>query len=94
MSDSDKKIGISLFFPVYNDERTVRKVCEKSLQVLAELSDIYELIIIDDCSPDRSGAIADEVAGENPGKVRVIHHERNLGYGVALRAGLQAAQCI
>jgi glycosyltransferase involved in cell wall biosynthesis len=92
MSDSGKTTGISLFFPVYNDERTVRKVCEKSLQVLAELSDIYELIIIDDCSPDRSGAIADEFASEHPGKVRVIHHECNLGYGMALRTGLQAAQ--
>ncbi|HSC75832.1 MAG TPA: glycosyltransferase family 2 protein [Pseudomonadales bacterium] len=92
MSDNNNTTGISLFFPVYNDERTVRKVCEKSLQVLAELSDVYELIIINDCSPDGAGAIADEVARENPGKVRVIHHERTLGYGMALRSGFDAAQ--
>lgn len=97
MSDNDKTVcskttGISLFFPVYNDERTVRKVCEKSLQVLAELSSVYELIIINDCSPDGAGAIADELAREHPGKVRVIHHERTLGYGLALRAGFEAAQ--
>lgn len=92
MTQEQQIKGISLFFPIYNDERTVRKVAEKSLKILSELSDTYELIIINDCSPDRAGQIADEVAKENPGKVRVIHHPKNLGYGMALRTGFNAAQ--
>lgn len=92
MSNETKSDGITLFFPIYNDERTVRKMAEKSLKVLAELSDQYELIIIDDCSPDRAGQIADEVSRENPGKIRVIHHPKNLGYGMALRTGFEAAK--
>ena len=92
MSNEQKSGGVTLFFPIYNDERTVRKMAEKSLKILAELSDTYELIIINDCSPDRAGQIADEVAKENPGKVRVIHHPKNLGYGMALRTGFQAAK--
>ena len=92
MRENLKVGGVSLFFPIYNDERTVRKVAEKALQVLSELSDKYELIIINDCSPDRAGAIADEVAKEHPGNVRVIHHKTNLGYGMALRTGFEACQ--
>jgi glycosyltransferase involved in cell wall biosynthesis len=78
--------SISLFFPVYKDEHTVRRVTLKSLYVLARVAGDYE--IVNDGSPDRAGEIADELARENPGKVRVIHHPRNLGYGAAVRTGL------
>jgi glycosyltransferase involved in cell wall biosynthesis len=81
---------VSLFFPVYNDERTVARVAEKSLTVLSELAGDYEVIIIDDGSPDRAGAIADDIANREAA-VRVIHHSQNLGYGEALRTGLKAA---
>ena len=66
------KPNISLFFPVYNDERTIRTVTEKSIRVLKTLADQFEILIIDDCSPDKSGAIADELARQYP-FVRVIH---------------------
>lgn len=83
---------ISIFFPVYKDERTVRRVTQKSLAVLSSLCDRYEVLIVNDGSPDRAGEIADELARENPGKVRVIHHPRNLGYGAAVRTGLANAE--
>jgi glycosyltransferase involved in cell wall biosynthesis len=84
--------GVSLFFPIYNDERTVRNVAEKAMQVLSELTDKYEVVIINDCSPDRAGQIADQIAAENPGRVRVVHHPKNLGYGMALRSGFNACK--
>lgn len=86
-----EKNRVSIFFPVYKDENTVRRVTEKSIEVLKEIADEYEVIIIDDCSPDRSGEIADELAREYP-FVRVIHHETNLGYGEAIRSGFAAAK--
>lgn len=85
------KKNISVFFPVYKDERTVRNVTEKALRVLSEIADKYEVIIVNDCSPDRAGEIADELAVQYP-CVKVIHHPRNLGYGAAIRSGLDAAQ--
>lgn len=85
------KPQVSLFFPVYNDERTVARVAEKAVVVLAEIAADYEVIIIDDGSPDRAGAIADEIASRNTA-VRVIHHPRNLGYGQALRSGFAVAR--
>jgi glycosyltransferase involved in cell wall biosynthesis len=82
---------VSLFFPVYRDEATVERVTRKALRVLDELASEHEVIIVDDGSPDRAGEIADRLAASYPG-VRVIHHERNLGYGQALRTGFEAAR--
>jgi glycosyltransferase involved in cell wall biosynthesis len=84
---TEQKPTISLFFPVFRDERTVRTVAEKSLSVLRDVADRYEVVIVDDGSPDRAGEIADELAREYP-EVSVIHHPKNLGYGAAIRTGL------
>jgi len=82
---------VSLFFPVYRDEATVERVTGKAIAVLGELADEYEVIIVDDGSPDRAGELADAIAATNP-RVRVVHHPKNLGYGEALRSGLRAAR--
>lgn len=86
-----EKPNISVFFPVYNDEKTVRQVTEKSIKVLQERANQYEIIIIDDASPDDSGIIADQLAAEYD-FVKVIHHENNKGYGAALASGFQNVQ--
>jgi glycosyltransferase involved in cell wall biosynthesis len=83
--------SLSVFFPVYNDEATVRRVAEKAMRVASELADAYEVIIVDDGSPDRSGELADMLASEY-NDIRVVHHERNLGYGAAVRTGLAACR--
>ncbi|MFZ5878872.1 MAG: glycosyltransferase family 2 protein [Chloroflexota bacterium] len=84
-------MSISLFFPVYGDEGTVRLVAEKALRFLSSVEAEYEIIIVDDGSPDQSGEIADALAREHS-CIRVIHHPRNLGYGAALRSGLAACK--
>ena len=83
--------SISLFFPVYKDEETVGVMVDKALRLLASLDVPFEIVIVDDGSPDRSGAIADELARQHP-ELRVIHHERNRGYGAAVRTGLAACR--
>jgi glycosyltransferase involved in cell wall biosynthesis len=81
------KPNVSLFFPVFRDERTVRRVTEKSLAVLKDVANEYEVVIVDDGSPDRAGEIADELAREHSA-VSVIHHGKNRGYGAAIKSGL------
>jgi glycosyltransferase involved in cell wall biosynthesis len=83
--------GISLIFPVFKDERTVRIVAEKALRLLKSAAEEYEVIIINDGSPDRSGEIADELSRQHS-CIRVIHHQVNLGYGRAIRSGLSACR--
>lgn len=91
MTTNEKKPDITVFFPVYKDELTVAAVTNKAISVCKEIADQFEIIIIDDCSPDKSGAIADELASKFP-FIRVIHHPQNLGYGAALKSGFQNAK--
>lgn len=82
--------SISAFFPCYNDSATLTPLIEKALEVLGDLSEDYEIIIIDDGSEDDSGTVADELCATCP-RVRVIHHEHNRGYGGALQSGIKAS---
>ena len=91
MPETPQKPRVTLFFPVYRDEGTVRRVCEKSLKVLADVASEYEVIIVDDGSPDRSGEIADDLARQHE-EVHVVHHEKNLGYGEAMKSGFARAR--
>lgn len=83
--------SVSVFFPAYNDEGNIGKVTEAAVSVLEEMGADYEVIIVHDGSPDRTGEVADGLAGRYPG-VRVIHHEKNLGYGAALKTGLTSSR--
>ena len=85
-----KNPGITAFFPVYNDEGTVELMVARLRKVLDGLTNDYEIIIVDDCSPDSSGQIADELARKYK-NIRVIHHKKNRGYGGALKSGFKAA---
>jgi len=87
----NRTASISVFFPVYNDEATVEQVAEKAIRICDEIAYASEVIIVDDGSPDRSGAIADELARKHE-TIRVIHHDRNQGYGAAVRSGLAACR--
>jgi glycosyltransferase involved in cell wall biosynthesis len=86
-----KLSSITVFFPVYNDAPTIEGLVRKSQTALAELTDDWEIVIIDDCSPDNAGEIADRLAAEDA-RIRVIHHATNRGYGGALKAGFAAAR--
>jgi glycosyltransferase involved in cell wall biosynthesis len=85
------KPRISFFFPACNEEGTVEELARRADQVLRELTSDHEIIIVDDGSTDRTGEIADALARENR-RVRVIHHPKNQGYGLALRSGFAGAR--
>ena len=79
-------ISLSVFFPFYNDEGSIRKIVNDTIETLKDITDDYEIILVNDASPDNVGKIADELAKINP-KIKPIHHEKNKGYGGALRSG-------
>jgi len=86
-----KPLELTIFFPVYNDQRTVEIVTEKAVAFLRREAERGEVLIVDDGSPDRSGEIADELSRRH-GCVRVVHHPVNLGYGEALKTGFREAR--
>lgn len=90
MNNSD--LTLSVFFPAYYDEGNIEKVTTKAVKVLEELKlKDYEVFIIEDCSPDNTAAVADELAARYP-KVWVKHHEKNMGYGATLKDGFTSAK--
>jgi glycosyltransferase involved in cell wall biosynthesis len=82
--------GLSVFFPAYNDSGTIASLVISALQSARRLTPDFEIIIVNDGSADATAQIADELARTYP-EVRVVHHERNRGYGGALRSGFAAA---
>ncbi len=64
---------------------------ERALAACRELSDEFEIIIVDDGSTDRTGALADALAQKHA-EVRAVHNHPNLGYGGALQRGFREAK--
>ena len=85
-----KKIPISVFFPCYNEAGNITTLVEKTQEVLPQISDDYEIIIVNDGSTDGTGDIADRLAAGSE-RIKVVHHSKNSGYGSALCSGISAA---
>jgi len=81
--------GISACFPAFNDGGTIVGVVRAALEILPQLTDSYEVIVVNDGSSDHTSDVLAEIGARHP-EVRVIEHTRNLGYGAALRSGFQA----
>ena len=77
----------SVIMPVYGVERYLSIAIEC---VLAQTFMDFELILVDDCSPDRCPRICDTYAKRDV-RVRVIHKPQNEGLGEARNTGLSAA---
>ena len=85
-------ISLSVFFPAYCEAGNLEKMVPRAVEVLGGIGlRDYEVIVVDDGSPDRTGEVADDLARRFP-KVRVVRHEHNQGYGVALRTGFKSAR--
>ena len=83
---------LSYFFPAHNEEANLEGLVLEALETLPRIADKFEIIAVNDGSKDRTREIADRLAAEHPGVVRAIHHERNRGYGGALRSGFEASR--
>jgi glycosyltransferase involved in cell wall biosynthesis len=87
---AETKPGLSVFFPAYNDSGTIASLVIAALRTARTLTSDFEVIIVNDGSADATADIADELARTYP-EVRVVHHDRNRGYGGALRTGFETA---
>lgn len=82
--------SISVFFPAYNDGGTIASMVISALLTLRELTDDFEIIVVNDGSQDYTPQVLDELA-QVYDEVRVVHHPQNRGYGGALRTGFASA---
>jgi len=83
--------SLSACFPVHDEAENVVPMTEAMLRVLPTVAARWELIVVDDGSRDGTAALVDRLAREHA-NVRVVRHERNRGYGAAVRSGLAACR--
>jgi glycosyltransferase involved in cell wall biosynthesis len=82
--------SLTIFFPAYNDAGTIASLAIVAHMTARRLTEDYEVIVVDDGSPDHTGELLDEMARQFPW-LQVVHHEKNQGYGGALRTGFATA---
>lgn len=86
---NDRFVELSLVIPCYNEERTLEDCVSRCL-ALADHGISLEIIIVDDCSTDRSAVIGEQLAAKHP-EILFLRHKRNMGKGAALRTGFSHA---
>lgn len=84
------KNSISVFFPCYNDSHSISKLVTNAYKILPTLTRDYEVIVIDDASKDDSKLKLFNLKRKYP-KLKLIFHEKNLGYGGSLKSGFKAS---
>ncbi len=86
-------IKLSIIVPAYNEERgleqAVRNLC--SLLEKNKMNGVFEILIFNDCSRDKTGEIADRLA-KDINSVRVFHNEKNRGLGFNFREGARQSR--
>jgi glycosyltransferase involved in cell wall biosynthesis len=82
--------GITLFFPCYGDAGTIASMVVLAERTARELTDDWEIVVVNDCSPDHAAEVLAELQPRFP-RLRVVSHPANRGYGGALRSGFAAA---
>ncbi len=84
---------LSVFFPAYNEEKNIGSTVRKAISVLEKITPRWEVIVVDDGSQDQTGAVVKKIASKYPrGKIRLIVHHPNRGYGAALKSGFYNAR--
>jgi glycosyltransferase involved in cell wall biosynthesis len=79
--------GLSVVLPAYNEEPNIEAVIRQALDCLPDLAERWEIIVVDDGSTDETAKVVEALLAEHHPRLRLLRHERNQGYGAALRTG-------
>lgn len=86
-----RDITLSAFFPCYNDAGSIGLLVRDAQTTLKTLVTKFEIIVVDDCSRDESRRLLKRLSKE-VSELKLIFHEKNLGYGGALKSGFKTAK--
>ncbi len=87
--DMKQPVKLSIVIPCYNEENTL-ELCLENVLCIRDNNLSLEIIIVDDCSIDKSLQIAERLA-EKHNEIVLLRHETNQGKGASLRTGFQNA---
>jgi len=82
-----EKSAYSIVIPVYNEEGAIGALLEEIIALLKDKP--VEILVVDDGSTDKSGEILANYA--QAGKIKLVSHNKNKGYGSALKTGIHQA---
>lgn len=83
---------MSIVLPAYNEQANIKRAVEQAVETGSRLAAPFEVIVVDDGSKDRTGAIVEEMIRKDPAHIRLLTHKPNQGYGAALRTGFEHAR--
>ncbi len=83
-------MDISVVIPLYNEDESLRELCDWIARVMNDNRFSYEVLLIDDGSRDKSWSVIEKISSENP-NVKGIKFRRNYGKSAALHEGFAAA---
>jgi SAM-dependent methyltransferase len=83
---------VSILIPLYNEERFIGTLLDRVIDAPLQEGISREIVVVDDCSTDRSLEIARSYEQHYEGLIRVLHHEVNQGKGAAIRTALAGAR--
>lgn len=81
------KASLSVFFPVFNGQAQIASQLEKLLEVLPELTPVFDLVVIDDGSTDATPEVVHELSVRYP-QLHLVVHPGRWGQAAAMRSGL------
>jgi glycosyltransferase involved in cell wall biosynthesis len=84
--------SVSIVLPAYNEAANIAVAVRAVLDALDGRGWEGEVIVVDDGSQDHTRSLVQALADADP-RVRLVPHDRNQGYGAALRSGIGAARC-
>ena len=81
-------MNLSIIIPLYNEENIICKTIQKVLDVqMPTFVETVEIIIVDDCSTDRSNSVVTAFIANKP-NIKFLKHAVNKGKGAAVRTGI------
>ena len=83
--------SLSIVLPCFNEEENVGAAVGNAVAAADACSDRYEVVVVDDGSSDATAMVLSGLIASDR-HVRAIVHERNRGYGEALKSGIRAAR--
>jgi glycosyltransferase involved in cell wall biosynthesis len=83
--------SISLVVPAYNEEGGLEQTVNRCLHTLRQCADDYEIVILDDCSQDRTPEIMERIRQKDPGHIRTMRHATNKGIAATFEDLYKAA---
>jgi len=83
--------SISAVLPAHNEAENIVTAVESLASILAELTPVWEIVVVDDGSDDRTADLVRDLSRRWQ-QVRLAQHPVNRGYGAALKTGLERAQ--